>query len=174
VVVTTSAAVFLLLHSVAAGGGRWQLLCCSSFFSTKISAGSPVAAAVLLLLLLCEDISPYVFSFVFFSFSIRFCFFPLCHRSSHVFSLLKKTPFVSLFWFFFPLVNFYCFGPFPSLFFSFKNPCCFPPSVPFPLTKTVVSLFWSLPSLSKTVDLSLSVSLPFPPSSSFFLSGQYL
>jgi len=70
VVMTTSAAVFLLLHSVAAGG-RWQLLCCSSFFSTKISTGSPVAAAMLLLLLLCEDISPYVFSLVFF----LFCFF---------------------------------------------------------------------------------------------------
>jgi len=70
-----------------------------------------ISRLTLLLLLLCKDISwkpggsccaappslqryqPLCFLFCFFfPFSIRFCFFPLCHCSSPLFSLLKNSP----------------------------------------------------------------------------------
>jgi len=161
--------------------------CCFPSSSQCCSGGRKMAAAVLLLLLLYKDISwkpggscgaappsslrryqPLCFLFCFFFLLYSVLFLP---SLSPLFSCLlssKKTPFVSLFWFFFPLVNFYCFGPFPSLFFSLENPCCFPPSVPFPLTKTVVSLFRSLPSLSKNCR-SLSLGLPSFSPLLFFL-----
>jgi len=91
--------------------------CCCFPSSSQCCSRGEMAAAVLLLLLLYKDINwkpggscdvapppslrryqplCFLFSFFFvlffFSFSIRFCFFPLCHRSSPVFSLLKKLP----------------------------------------------------------------------------------